>query len=239
MKKGFTLVELLLALAVLAIGTTFVAGAFVVAIHFSTATTEQTIAAVVANEAFAKIQLYGKADISWLAELPPDSSVLLKDVIVIHADEFAYPSDPCNNIVRTKYCWSAICRRASEQLVQVTVFVNRKIGTNKTYWIRNADGTLASDFSYPIPVFIKVTVTGDADKLSIDNETTFVNGGHTIAEDSTGRLYQVLDRLRAPDDNIIVLNNDWQGGEWVWTIPHPVRGGKGPCIAAYQKVIRF
>jgi len=57
--SGFSLTEVLLAVGTLAIGMIFISGTFLTGIHFSTIATERTIAAVVADEAFAKIRLYG------------------------------------------------------------------------------------------------------------------------------------------------------------------------------------
>ena len=64
--KGFSLTEVLLAVATLAIGMSFVGGTFLVGVHLSTVATERTIAAVAADEAFAKIQLYGLDPVSSL-----------------------------------------------------------------------------------------------------------------------------------------------------------------------------
>jgi prepilin-type N-terminal cleavage/methylation domain-containing protein len=55
--NGFSLMEMLLSIGVLSVGMIFIAGVFPVAIHFSTVSTERTIAAVVADEAFAKIKI--------------------------------------------------------------------------------------------------------------------------------------------------------------------------------------
>ena len=55
---GFSLTEVLMSVGILTVGLIFVAGVFPVGIHFATIATERTIAAVVADEAFAKIRLY-------------------------------------------------------------------------------------------------------------------------------------------------------------------------------------
>src|SRR3989304_725254 len=57
--RGFSLTEVLLAMGTLAVGMLFIAGVFPVSIHFTTVASERTIAAAVADEAFAKIKLYG------------------------------------------------------------------------------------------------------------------------------------------------------------------------------------
>jgi len=54
--------EVLLAIGVLAIGLLFVAGTFPVGIFLTTSATEQTIAPLVADEAFAKIRIYSLPD---------------------------------------------------------------------------------------------------------------------------------------------------------------------------------
>ena len=58
-QSGFSLTEVLLAIATLAIGMLFVGGTFMLGIHFSRVSTEHSIAPVVAEEAFAKMSLYG------------------------------------------------------------------------------------------------------------------------------------------------------------------------------------
>ena len=57
--KGFSLTEVLLAVGTLAVGMVFISGTFLTGIHFSTIATERSYAAVVADEAFAKIKVYG------------------------------------------------------------------------------------------------------------------------------------------------------------------------------------
>ena len=58
-------------------------------------------------------------------------------------------------------------------------------------------------------------------------------------DDDTGRIYRVLERYPYPDDETILLDRDWEGGDNVWVVPPPVNGGRNPCIAIYQEVIRF
>jgi len=57
--RGFSLTEVLLAVGTLAVAMLFIAGTFLVAVHFAMVTTERTTAALAADEAFAKIRLYG------------------------------------------------------------------------------------------------------------------------------------------------------------------------------------
>ena len=56
---GFSLTEVLIATGILTVGFVLIAGTFPVGIKLTALATERTIGAVAADEAFAKIQLYG------------------------------------------------------------------------------------------------------------------------------------------------------------------------------------
>ena len=229
--KGFSLTEVLMAVGTLAIGMTFVGGTFLVAVHLSTVATEKTIAAVVADEAFAKIQLYGIDSSS--TSLAANQQVPFTTLNTIPIEEYAYPS---TKIISDKqYYWSAICRPVSQHIIQVTVFISRKIG----------------NLSYPggsaIPMPIEVPVTsiagiGNENKLTINSadQQSFINNGSVIVSNQTGRLYRVLQR-DAISPNIITLDSPWleSSNDSVWIIPPSIGGSKYPCIAIYQKEIRF
>ena len=232
-KKGFSLIEVLLAIGTLAIGMIFVGGVFPVAIHFTTIATERTIAAVAADEAFAKIRLYGinLAD----PNLRIDSQVPFEDVTFpfINPDEFFYPSTNVHSS-KKQYCWSALCRRIPFSTdVQVTVLVSRKIGAGTNY---------VGGRGRPIPWPVSVSGTLRADELVIEpGKKTFINDGYTIVDNRTGEIYRVLERYASPNDAVILLDRDWEGGlsGFVWVVPPPSGGGRYPCVAVYQKVIKF
>jgi type II secretory pathway pseudopilin PulG len=234
--KGFSLTEVLLAVATLAVGMIFIGGTFLTGIHFSTITTERTIAAVVADEAFAKIRLYGinPAD----TNLATNQLIRFEVLNPIAPDEFAYPST--KRLAEKQYYWSALCRLVqsdpANRLVQVTVFVGRKVSSGTMY---------PGGAARPIPVPVGVSVVagaGNESKLAITNpaEQTFINGGSTIIDNRTGSIYRVLQRgADAPET--IALDRPWQGtaADSVWVVPPQVGGGRYPCIAVYQKVISF
>ena len=257
--NGFSLTEVLFAVATLAIAMLFIAGTFPVAIYFSTIATERTIAAVAADEAFAKIRLYAignpndpNDDIN-LSALKVDQHTDFNNVTFpatftfgLDPNAFAYPSDYGIHISEKKYFWSALCRWVdpTTRLVQVTVFVSRKIGGGTMY---------IGGQNRPIPVPVEVEVYGPpgGDELLIrvanpanPVEKTFINDGYTIVDDETGQIYRVLERYAGapPIDQVIKLDRPWRGGVLpgsVWVVPPPVNGGRYPCIAVYQKVIRF
>ena len=243
-----------MAVGIIAIGMVFIAGTFPVAIHFTTIATERTIAAVTADEAFAKIRLYGvrPADTNW-----PNSTVqtiLYEAVSSIKSlpYEFAYPSTG-TNLEGKQYFWSALCRRVNVDVVdvkevQVTVFVSRKAGPGLVYYEPGIDGVISGwptppQTTIPVPVKVSVGITGATNELIINGvyEKSLINDGYTIVDDATGQIYRVLER-RADSDTIIQLDRKWEGGVVnlsVWVVPPPTTGGRYPCVAVYQKIIRF
>ena len=238
--NGFSLIEVLLAVGIIAVGMLFIAGVFPVGIHFTTIASERTIAAVVADEAFAKIRLYGVADFnSPLWPVPPGIACAdFRDVSygAVNPYEFSYPSEPNIGISDKQFYWSALCRRVvdpdpNSRLVQVTVFVSRKVGSATTYqgW--------ATNWSVPVPVGVIAVPAPDTLQIA---QPDFINDGYTIVDNVSGQIYRVLERDVVMPDRII-LDRLWQGGPTgsVWVVPPPIGGGRYPCIAIYQRVIRF
>ncbi len=256
--SGFSLSEVLIAVGILAVGMVFVAGVFPAGIYLTTVATERTIAAVAADEAFAKIRIYN-VDVDLPSPpwpLPPDPTIHCVDFdevssIAIDPCEFEYPSVDTNE--PNQYCWSALCRRVApdpNRLVQVTVFVCRKVSPNLKY-LDPAGGGNTVD--WPRPVKVSVTGTAGSSELIITgtgNEKTYINDGYTIVDDPNGRIYRVLERYKPPNDSTILLDGTWGGTSGtgdVWVVPPPVvdisgtlvTRGRHPCIAVYQKEIRF
>ena len=305
--RGFSLTEVLIAMAILATGMVFIAGIFPAAIHLSTISAERVNASLAAEEAFAKIQLYAQGRIETPLDLIPDdfspgSLYLLKNFtgsdvkageqsfpfIIENSDEvfpatkeldpnvFAYPSDDGREIKDKQYFWSAVLRLTEpyhattnpRPVVQVTVFICRKVRTGVKYYNPNEFFSSIGSFApidYPMAVPIEVEfVTGHDDRLQIKNITrkTFINDGYTIVDDETGRIYRVIERLKGDSstpggqDNIIVLDRDWNkwwwdvAGNWnnnatrssdirVWVVPPPINGNRRPCIAIYQRELKL
>jgi len=234
--RGFSLIEVLLAVGTLAIGMIFIGGTFLTGIYFATISTERTVAAVAADEAFAKIRLYGVNLTD--PNLAVDQLTPLEAINTIAAEEFTYPS--ITSLPRKQYYWSALFRKVvsdtTNRLVQVTVFVSRKVGNSTMY---------PGGAQRPVPIKIDVSTVagaGNENRLTINaaSEQMFINGGSTIADNQTGQLYRVLQRDSVAP-NIILLDRAWLGGvsNSVWVVPPPADGGRYPCIAIYQKVIRF
>jgi prepilin-type N-terminal cleavage/methylation domain-containing protein len=246
--NGFSMTEVLIAVGILAVGMLFIAGVFPVSIHFTTVSFERTIAATVAEEAFAKIELYGIPP-AVLSAMSGVSQTPIESVSPVPFAEFAYPSIPTTDPNSRRYWWSAICRRVGPADVQVTVFVSRKVGVASEYWTRDRLSPLILGrvgHPEPLPVHVEADVMLRPDQLRINDTLgllNFINDGYTIVDDETGNLYRVLQRT----DNVIQLDKSWVVSvpNWIWTIPASISSspsgttGRYPCIAAYQKVMRF
>jgi prepilin-type N-terminal cleavage/methylation domain-containing protein len=251
-QRGFSLAEVLMALGILALGMVFIAGVFPAGLHYTIISTERTLGSVAADEAFAKIRLYG-VDLNSPPLPPAQNCVDFLDTSAkqINPVEFAYPSDPC--VLDKRYYWSALCRevpqgysKPGESMVQVTVFVSRKTGFGTNYY----DPTnITNEIGYPRPVSVTVeAITStilkiiDRDKSDGIDERTFINAGSIIVEDTFGRIYRVAERNSATPDEI-TLERAWQ---WpvgstgtLWVIPPPVGGGRQPCIGVFQREMLF
>jgi hypothetical protein len=225
----------------------FIAGVFPAAIYMTAFSTEQSIAAAAADEAFAKIKLY---DVNWIdPNFVLGQMVTVTDVTRINNLEFAYPSIGANPADK-QYYWSALCRwinpATSDRSVQVTVFVCRKTGAGSRFWYRDVSGILNTGLPYPVPVNVGVLATLNPYEISIivanpsnPVEKTFINDGYTVVENTAGQIYRVLERYSPLNDNVVRLDRKWLGSSPVWVIPPPASGGRYPCVAVYQKVIRF
>lgn len=243
---GFSLTEVLMAVGILAVGMLFIAGVFPVAIHFSTIATERTIAAVAADEAFAKIQLYG-FDPNFLTSaldnvcFDYDDTTVAVSAVPLGSYEFGYPS--INDGIEKKYFWSAICKNldplSDVNSVQVTVFVSRKIAPNLEY-INPAGG---ANVHWPMPILVEVNPWPGNDEIIVANpaDEKYINDGYTLIDDVTGDIYRVLERYA--NTATILLDRNWEGASgtnYVWTIPPPVEGGgRYPCVGVFQRIINF
>ncbi len=237
-----------MAVGTLAVGLVFIAGTFMTGLYFSSISTERTIAVVAADEAFAKVQLYG---------LDPNNTNLKTDSFTpyeqvastpILVDEFLYPS--IRDGTERQYSWTALCRKMSAdgRLIQCTVFVSRRTA-QASYWMRDS-GTALGTSDRPRPVRINIVrAVGllDPSEVSIrdaaagdtTDELAFVTDGSILADDETGQVYHV--RSTNPPDRIR-LDQPWRtagAGGWVWVVPPAASGGRNPLIAIYQKVIEF
>ncbi len=256
-QAGFSLTETLLAVGTLAIGLMFIAGTFLTGVYFSSTSTERTIGTVAADEALAKMRIYGLDPNN--ANLKTDGFVPYEQLMTIPAEEYLYPSTREEST--RQYSWAALCRRmsADSRLVQCTVFISRQIA-GATYRVRKT-GAEAPQLGTPdpdLPRPVRVNLVADAnaantaevrlkDAVPDDgiDELAFVNDGCFLVDDKTGQIYHVLERYASQPDKIR-LDRAWTGGAisapaggWAWVVPPAASGGRNPVVAVYQDVVRF
>jgi hypothetical protein len=256
-QAGFSLTETLLAVGTLAIGLMFIAGTFLTGVYFSSTSTERTIGAVAADEALAKMRIYGLDPNN--GSLKTDGCVPYEQLVTIPAEEYLYPS--AREEATRQYSWAALCRRmsAGSRLVQCTVFISRQTA-GATYWVRKT-GAEAPQLGTPnpdLPRPVRINLVADANSSNAGevllkdavpddgiDELAFVLDGSFLVDDQTGQIYQVLERYAAQPDKIR-LDRPWTGGAltaptggWAWVVPPAASGGRNPVVAVYQDVLRF
>ncbi|MHC4571646.1 MAG: type IV pilus modification PilV family protein [Planctomycetota bacterium] len=240
--NGFSLTEVLLSVGILSVGMIFIAGVFPVGIHFATIATERTIKIYATGNPSKPIDFSALKE-KELAYDFNDIFPAMSDIDPnLNLNEFAYPSSDTGS--QKQYYWSALCRRDGSdpnRLVQVTVFVSRRTRVGLKY--HEEDG--GENGARPVPVPVGVSQGSNDNELEIVDydQWSFINDDYTIVDNQTGDIYRVLERYRPPKDDTILLDRDWDYDgdppDEVWVIPPPVNGGRYPCIAIYQKVIRF
>jgi prepilin-type N-terminal cleavage/methylation domain-containing protein len=248
--SGFSLTEVLMAVGILSVGMMFIATMFPVGIYLTGVAAERTMAAIVADEAFAKIQLYGIDLSDPDLDKPTVNTWLDYEAIAgiaghgIDPNEFSYPSvDPAATGNR-QYYWSARCKRLnpSDTEYLVTVFIARKTSPNLTY----KDG--GDDGRRPKTILIQVEPGTEADELRLPPwvEEKNVNPPTTILDKDSARLYRVVDRkvdVVSGKSNVIKLDRNWDANtnppSNITLIPPPDTGGKNADVEVYQRIIRF
>ncbi len=241
--NGFSLTEVLMAVGILSVGMMLIATMFPVGIYLTGLASERTMAAIVADEAFAKIRLYGIDSSSLLWNIQSCLSYENVPGRTIDPNEFSYPSvDPC--VTNRQYYWSASCNKLSMgpagMECLVTVFVARRTSPNLTYLNGKDDG------KRPVAVSVEaVNVAGEPDKLEIPTwYKKYVNPPTTILDPLSGRLYRVIDRMDKPGTGaptIVTLDRNWVGIllNDIRIIPPPDTGGKNADVEVFQRIIRF
>ncbi len=244
---GFSLLETMLAAGILGVGLVLIAMIFPVGIKLTGLATERTFGAIAADEALAKIQLYGFPDLSlWTTEPHPapdnpehiesvDYLTLLQMHYGVGLDgeelnrnwsEFLYPSNETQGD-RQHYHWSALCRALNPNQVQVTVFVTRKVSQTM-------------DWPAPVPVNVDVVDTRQLRLVSTGDSELFSNDA-TIVADHDGRIYRVQEFTASNGiRDTLVLNDDWQpspGSQTIWVVPPGVGSSRNPVVTVRQAVL--
>ena len=259
-KKGFTLVEVMLAAAIMAIGLMLVAGAFPVGIKLTAVSTERTIGAIAANEAFAKIHLFGDPNkpnqppygIDF-SQVPVGGLIDFGNVLKQGFDttEYEYPSADTG---QTKYYhWSALLKSLGGTRTHAVVFVTRTAGAGARY-PNPIDLTNTIPIPKPIPVPVVFPDTDDDNKIIVfdDGVVDFddielleyiSDGAILVMVDEITKDVMILNVLEVDRINntlklIEAIDSDLVGSHF-WVIPTAVGSSRNPCIGVYQETMTF
>ena len=216
---GFSLTEVLLAVATLSVGMLFVGGTFILGIHYSQISTEQTLSELAAQEANVMVRLHldpndlnvgSQRDFSLLDyNMPPDYPWYPS---IVDADK-----DP-------QYHWSALCRRIDpiHPEVAVTVLVSR---------VAPAVAPELAETLFAIRSG-KFIATSDG--------SDWLHHGAFVVDDATGRFARVWrtseeDRAAGHQWELRPLwdKNATSADETertMWMVRPPTGQGKSPCI---------
>jgi len=255
---GFSLIEVMLATGILGVGLVLIAMVFPVGIKLTSITTERTIGAIAADEAFAKIRLWGfpKAE-NWPNQTSVEFLQLLNTLpgwsaVDLSWKEFLYESDEGSDRQRV-YHWSALCRKLSDNEVQVTVFVTRKVAPNIQFRSSENLGTgplPATNQPWPSPVTLPLRYEGNPKELKIvtllwGDEYDFFSAGTALVDDRSGRLYYVQETQDKNGDGLretLVLREPYvppEAGDnfWFWVIPPGIGSPRNPVVTVRQAVL--
>jgi hypothetical protein len=230
-QTGFSLIEVLLAVATLTIGVLFVGGTFMLGVHQTTTSTEQTYGQLISQQAFTTVQLYGvNLDTGDPCALLPGMMADFNDVAMrpVPEDSFVYASN-------RQYRWKALVQRLTRnRTVRVTVLVCRALENDDlvfemmTATVNQGQYLVKKDGSGPS--FSHRNYLVDENNSRVFRMMHTGKDGHTQGE--TWEIRPPLDP-NAPDAALDPYTFN------AWIIPPSVSSGRSPCIGVYQKDMAF
>jgi len=246
--QGFSLTEVLMAVGVLSIGIMLVATMFPVALYLTTVASEKTMAAIVADQAFAKMQLYGYVP----QAADGDGFVRYKFRMVddehkMDPNEFIYLVEGSG---QPQYSWEALCRKLNSDVndmrYSVKLFVSRKTAPNLKY-IRDFAEPNRSD--WPLPIVAETEYQGQNRLKMKYGQGKYLNPppSTTIVDYNSGRLFRIVSREAG---DIVILDRNWDRDinhpDEIWYVPSAVDPvdinepfGNNPDIEVFQRIIDF
>ena len=247
--NAFSLTEVLMAAGILCIGIMLVATMFPVAIYLTTVASERTMASIVADEAFAKMQLYGMNVESGDQDTFTVYSWRMEDEI--DEIEFTYPSvDPQGGC--RQYSWAAVCKKlnndSGDMRYLVKLYVARKTSPNQKFYA-SALLSDANTLDWPVPIPITVAKNASNELLMKWNKNgveEYINPppSTSIIDCASGRIFRIIGR----DDKFLTLDRDWDKDLKdpcaVLFLPAGIGSdkkpsGRNPDIDIFQKIIDF
>jgi prepilin-type N-terminal cleavage/methylation domain-containing protein len=244
-QNAFSLTEVLMAVGILSIGIMLIATMFPAAIYLTTVASEKTMASIVADEAFAKMRIYGIQGSSMDPTGYDNYWWNMKNFI--DPNEFIYPSLDGNG-GKSQYSWAPLCKKlnddSSDSRYLVKLYISRKTSPNQKFFTH---GGMTATSDMPIPITADVNVGADWDRLKVKwGAQDFINPppSTSIIDYGSGRIFRVIAREGL---NEIVLDRKWDNDikdpNTVWFMPSSEMNGKpagkNPDIDVFQKIIDF
>jgi prepilin-type N-terminal cleavage/methylation domain-containing protein len=215
-RPGFSLAEVLIAIAILSIALVMVGVSFPIGVMMTTNVAERSTAAVVADEAFAKMKLYGinRTSSAWTGGTMVVSKVAYTQQWIpygsvsslsIPDEEFSYPST--GDVNDRVYFWSAICRREMDIAgnptgrVRVVVFVSRKTGVASQFPKYFTTDPVTDLKSYPRPILVFRDTNNDR-VFGLPNGTTLVDNMVFTRAGTSGRFVGMVVKTTPADQAV-------------------------------------
>lgn len=224
--RGFSLTEVLLAVATIAVGMLFIGGAFLLGVHYSVFTTEQTVAGIVAREAVTTIQLRGVYNASLLGVDRQTVYTTDRQGIQLTVDERLYPQIKGLSNQARQYYWQALVMRDQDDpcCIIATVFICRLVSGG--YLGQNGQ------IDFPEPLMVSLSPSGKG--LTPDRSGLIYDGGLLVRDKDglicrPGRLDGTKESFTLSPERIA---SDASGSYWL--ISPPADKGKDPTLAVYQ-----
>ncbi len=241
-----------MAVGILAVGIMLVATVFPAAIYLTTVAAEKTMAAVIADGAFAKMKLFGIAYDN--NDISPGDPFFVYSVRMIKKNKI----DPNEFIYQVsgspaQYSWDAVCNKFNDDPCDmryiVKLFVARKTNLSLDYIAEV--GPPVVFLNWPTPISVRVESDPNLSKRqlkiswSVFSQTINPPPSTVVVDADSGRLFRIVKR----DNDILTLDRDWDSDlnppNTIWFMPcgltaaHDKFVGKNPDIDVYQEIIDF
>lgn len=224
--QGFSLTEVLLAVATIAVGMLFIGGAFLLGVHYHVFSTEQTVAGIVAREAVATIRLRGVYNTSLLGVDHQTVYTTDRQGIKLSVHERLYPQIRGLSNQARQYYWQALVKRDQDDpcCIIATVFICRLVSGG--YLGQNGQ------IDFPEPLMVSLSPSGKG--LTPDRPGLIYDGG-LLVRDKDGLICKAR-RLDDTKESFALsperVASDASGSYWL--ISPPADKGRNPTLAVYQ-----
>ena len=238
--KGLSLIEIMIAIGILAVSMMLIAAAFPAGVAMSIAVSDETTSQAVFEEAISVIQD------EYSVSKPPTGTLNNTEYKVISDDDIGGSENRKFGTTEI-FSWSALIRQMEAtgpmgNLCQVIIVVSRQPSGSLSF-DNNGSGTST------IPELCSVNCTGTADErmLTIADAGEFdsVPSAGYIIDSQTGAIYSIISRNEGPPSDTVTLltalPNDISPGRDFWVVPGPYDGSyysqSSPAVRVFNAML--